>query len=221
MKRPAWCVTTEARPNQSERVRFLVANLELPPIEFIRQCLSYDIETGKMYWHTRPVSMFKDDSRWTAAQAAARWNTRYAGAEAFTAYDGYGYKVGALGGRTYRAHRIAWVVCHGAWPDHVDHINGDRADNRIENLRSVTQADNVRNASISIRNTSGRTGVSWYARLGMWRAYIATGDGVKHLGYFHTLDDAALARSNAEASNGYHANHGRRVTIGKDGWPVE
>jgi HNH endonuclease len=100
-------------------------------------------------------------------------------------------------------------VWHLRWPDgEIDHINGDRSDNRWENLRDATHAENHRNMRISKRNTSGRVGVSWGKAQQQWQAYISMDGKLLHLGFFGSWDDASSAREAAERHLGFHANHG-------------
>ena len=99
---------------------------------------------------------------------------------------------------------------HGAWPKKgIDHINGITDDNRISNLRDVSQSDNMRNMTTPCRNTSGRIGVYWFARDCKWQAQIRADGKTKHLGYFDDINDAIAARKAAEIEYGYHENHGR------------
>jgi hypothetical protein len=122
-----------------------------------------------------------------------------------------GYRTGnILGGPTVRAHRVAFVYMYGYEPAQVDHINGDRSDNRLCNLREVTCSDNRRNSARPCNNTSGVIGVS-RAPSGNWIAYIKVGGVMHNLGTHPTLEDAASARKAAEASLGFHPNHGREA----------
>jgi hypothetical protein len=112
---------------------------------------------------------------------------------------------------------VAFAIYYGRWPDgQLDHINGDRRDNRIANLREVSNAENSRNAGRRRDNTSGVVGVSsTSSRLNPWRAYIKIGDRVRHLGRFPSIKTAADARRAAERQHGYHENHGTRAGIPK------
>lgn len=107
----------------------------------------------------------------------------------------------------YRVHRIVWLMVYGQWPKgQIDHINGIRDDNRVENLREVTAQGNQRNQHIRVDNTSGITGVA--AENGFWTARIKV-DGRKiRLGRFRTINEAAAARKAAETVLGFHPNHG-------------
>ena len=167
----------------------------------LRQLLDYDPTTGVLRWRARNSDMF------TCDRSYKTWNRRFAGAKA-TCADGYGYrKIGILG-RKFQAHRVIWAMIHDSWPDQVDHINHDRSDNRIHNLREVTESCNKKNVSKSRRNTSGVVGVHAHGDTGLWRARI-TNDGVTvHLGLFSTLAEAAQARKAAEEKLGFHPNHG-------------
>lgn len=108
----------------------------------------------------------------------------------------------------------------------LDHINGQRADNRLVNLRIGSGGINQRNTARSKRSTSGRTGVSWYKRGKVWKAYIQRSGQREHLGYFVRFEDAVAARAKAEATLCYSPRHGAgRVTFRQasarrmpDGW---
>lgn len=190
-----------------------MANKPIPSPEVIRQLLRYEPETGKLFWLPRGPEWF-EPGRWTAVQQAARFNTRHAGREAFTAVDGKGYLCGMVLNHLCRAHRVIIAISFGEWPAaDVDHINGDRKDNRLKNLRAVPHAGNMKNAARRYDNTSGCVGVSWHKARKKWRAYIAAPAGVTHLGYFDDLVEAADARAVAEAGLGYHANHGRAAAL--------
>ena len=165
-------------------------------IDYLRQRLRYEPETGKLYW------LYYEG-------VPKRWLTRYANKEAFTA-NNKSYKVGEVARVTFKAHRVAWALYYGEWPkDQIDHINGIRYDNRIVNLRVATNQENMKNARRFSTNTSGVCGVSRLKKKERWQAYISTSGKRKNLGHFNTLEDAVKARKDAEVKNGYHENHGR------------
>lgn len=179
----------------------------LPSPDLLRQLLRYEPDTGKLYWRARPVEMFKEGPR--QQNACAIWNSRYANKEAFTAYS-KGYLVGAINYQNILAHRAAWAIYYGAWPkQQVDHINGQRDNNRLENLRLVSSSENSKNMGRSMKNKSGQTGVSWHKKSQKWSAYIWSNYKKKHLGLFSERNDAVKARKDAELKYGYHVNHGR------------
>lgn len=96
--------------------------------------------------------------------------------------------------RPYRAHRLAWLLYYGKWPDGViDHINGDRLDNRIANLRDVDQAQN--NANRKPRRENGSKGVSLIC--GKWVARITVRGKLTQLGRFESEQEAAAAYERA------------------------
>lgn len=173
--------------------------------EEARQLLDYDPDTGIFTWLRRDVSEF------ASVGAARSWNRKYAGKVAGTPSLRTGYWRITIKNRPVLAHRLAMTLALGKVPDgEVDHINGDRRDNRISNLRVVTTTENRRNIAIPKSNTSGIIGVGF--RRGTWRATIAAGDG-RHveLGTFATKEEAAAARLGAERALGFHPNHGRRA----------
>ncbi len=181
-----------------------MASKELPAPNVLRQLLRYEPETGKLFWKPRSRDHFKTN------RSHATWNARYAGAEAFTAFDGHGYRTGAVNYRQLKAHQVIWAMEKGEWPSFIDHINGKRADNRIGNLRDVSRADNQRNHKMHVTNSSGQMGVCWHERAGKWCAYIDNGRRF-HLGLFEALEDAIAARRKAEKDIGFHENHGKRT----------
>ena len=180
-----------------------------PSQDELLRLLQCDAATGRLFWKERPPELFKS-GRYTKERSCLIWNTKNAGNEAFTANDGHGYLCGAIFGSLYRAHRIIWKIVHNEDPPQIDHINGVRSDNRISNLRAVSNAANHKNMKRSSANSSGHTGVLWFARTRRWRSEITVDGRNVHLGYFLNLEDAVAARKEAEVRHGYHANHGAR-----------
>lgn len=121
-----------------------------------------------------------------------------------------GYRRGLMSGyRTFSIHRVAWLMTYGEWPKHeIDHINHVRDDNRLCNLREVTRAEQLRNASLKMANTTGCTGVIWHKRDCIWAARININSRSKHLGNFDDYFEACCARKSANIKYGFHANHG-------------
>lgn len=182
--------------------------------EICRQLLLYDAVTGKLTWRPRPVSMYRDSlclgGIRTAAWAAKCWNTKWAGKEAFTALR-QGYRVGAILGVIFVAHRVAWAIYHGVWPpEQIDHVNGIRDDNRLLNLRAVPNVLNHRNEGKPKSNTSGVTGVVWCKQTGKWRAMIKVNYRTRCLGRYATIGEAADARQRAIDEFGFDRSHGLR-----------
>ena len=175
----------------------------LPSPELLRKLLRYDHISGDLYWRLRC------ESRFATPSYASRWNKRYAGKLTFTALR-KGYRCGRIGRRTYSAHRVIWSIFYGNHPDgQIDHINGRKDDNRIDNLRVVTDQENHRNKKMPITNKSGVIGVCWHKRCRRWRATIGVSGKLIELGMFREISDAAAARSQAEIDYNFHANHGR------------
>lgn len=109
------------------------------------------------------------------------------------------------------AHRVIWFYKTGTWPDcDVDHIDHDRQNNKWENLRLVSRADNMRNATQSKANRSGFTGVGWCKQQGQWRAQIMVNGKSIKLGRFDKLEEAIRARKSANVKYGFHPNHGEK-----------
>jgi hypothetical protein len=112
--------------------------------------------------------------------------------------------------KSYKAHRIAWVLYYGDISDmQIDHINHNRSDNRLCNLRCVTQQENKKNKSLQKRNKSGHTGVYWSQIKNKWYAVIGVSGKQICLGHFVNKNDAVTARELAEERYLFHKNHGK------------
>jgi hypothetical protein len=176
---------------------------QLPSAEYLRQCFDYNQNCGALIWKPRPRSHFKTD---TAHKIV---NARLAGKSAGMLTK-HGYLQVGIDRQTFFSHRIIFTIVHGYCPDYIDHINGDRSDNSITNLREVTHAQNLQNTKLPSDNTSGVIGVYFSATRGKWCAQIKVNGKRLTLGRFDNKSDAVLARKNAEIECGYHKNHGVR-----------
>lgn len=166
---------------ESRRVRIEAS------IERVRELLSYNHETGLFVWLVNGRGRFKR-----------------AGAVAGT-QNHWGYISITIDGFPYMAHRLAWLLQTGAWPhDEIDHINGNRCDNRIENLRDVPRSINAQNLRGPRSDSlSGVLGVSWNMARKKWIAAINLGGNPVHLGGFIDKDQAQAAY--IEAKREMHA----------------
>lgn len=113
------------------------------------------------------------------------------------------YKRIQINKKRYYLHRLAYLYEYGFIPDEVDHINRNRSDNRIVNLRDGSGAVNRRNKSLSYNNTSGKTGVKFYENRNRWVSTIYSNSKPIHLGTFDNLDEAIKARIEGEIKYGY------------------
>lgn len=174
-------------------------------ISMLRLAIEYSPSSGSLVWLERCRDMFDSD------RIHKSWNTKWAGKPALNSEDD-GYLKGNFMGAKLSAHRAAWMVCHGDIPDgkQIDHINGDRKDNRIENLRLVEPIENSHNMKMSSKNTSGYTGVCWVSHLSKWNARISVNGKRIALGCYESQGDAISARRLAERTYGFHPNHGRK-----------
>ena len=177
---------------------------DLPPPELLRKLLRYEPETGKLFWRERTPDMFTSEGSFKA------WNSRWAGKEAFTAALKSGYLHGCVFGKFYRAHRVIWAMQTGACPvHHIDHVDGNPSNNRMENLREATHGENSYNRGRQNNNTSGYKGVSWSATNKKWRAQIVKNGKRRHLGYFLCQEKAHQAYCVASKElHGVYSNTG-------------
>lgn len=138
----------------------------------LKELLRYEPETGQLYWLVN--------------RRRAR-----AGASAGTV-DGNGYLHMSVLGKFYKAHRLVWLLTYGEWPAGlIDHINGDKLDNRLANLRVVTHRQNQQNRE---RHRAGRlVGCYYNKRAKRWQAYIKAQGERRHLGMYDTEQEAHAA----------------------------
>lgn len=120
-----------------------------------------------------------------------------------------GYRNVQIRTHKYLAHRLAWFIYWGEDPkDQVDHVDRNRTNNAIVNLREATSFENQRNASMRTANRSGVSGVCWHKGRDRWHAKIRAGGKQIHLGYFERIEDAAAAyRAAAELHHREFAAH--------------
>lgn len=174
--------------------------------KIVKKELIYNPDTGLFLRRKRTPEDFSPKGQLSAESLCGSYNTRFANKPALTATTN-GYKVGRIRGRNFMAHVAAWAYMHGEWPDgDIDHINGDRSDNRIENLRVVSRSENLRNKGLCARNKSGEIGIYWGKDRNKWRVELSG----KKIGSFDTMDDAIVARDKAKIDLGFHPNHGER-----------
>lgn len=98
--------------------------------------------------------------------------------------NGDGYLLVSIDYTRYKIHRIVFYIHHGYMPEKIDHINGDKADNRIENLRECTNSENLCNTGMYCTNTSGYKGVTFHKGTKKWAAQIQHESRRKHIGLF-------------------------------------
>jgi len=102
--------------------------------------------------------------------------------------------------KSYLVHRIIWKLIHNEEPNIIDHIDGNKLNNRIKNLRSVTQTANLCNRNKPKKNSkSGYIGVSWHIRANRWQANINVNSKDTHLGLFDTAEEASVVYQEAKA----------------------
>jgi hypothetical protein len=172
----------------------------------LNDLLRYEPETGKLFWKRRPITMFAFDSErhsgkriYSAQRACNIWNTRYADKEALTTLNNWGCLHGSIHKQSMLAHRVIWELVTGKPPrEEIDHINGNKIDNRLVNLREATPSLNSSNRGIAINNKSGEIGIFWNAIRERWRAQITQNGKQQFLGEFKTKEEAIRARKAAE-----------------------
>lgn len=180
---------------------------KIPPLDFLNQCFDYNEETGIIVWKYRPISHF-------ASQASqSRFNKLFAGNIAgsnLKTHSGKTYIKIMINNINYSAHRIAWAIANGSCDEEmeIDHINGNGTDNKISNLRLVSNIENGKNRKLYKTNSSGVSGVVFRKDSKKWRATISINGKKINLGSFISMSDAIKARKLAENYYCYHDNHG-------------
>lgn len=153
------------------------------PAELVKEEVSYCPETGRFAW-VKP--------------AKGRKMASHPGT-----ITPQGYLRLCIHGERYLAHRVAWLYVHGQWPAaDIDHINGDRLDNRMCNLRLATHSQNQQNRkrASSTNKSSGVMGVGWDKSKNRWRAEICVQGKRRTLGRYATVAEASEAYLRAKAT---------------------
>lgn len=167
------------------------------------ELLCYDPNSGHLTWKERGRAEFTRDRLWRT------WNKRWAGRRVGSVSVN-GYRHFSIDGHHLNIHRVIWLMMTGEYPAYdVDHINGERDDNRWENLRAASRSDNAKNCKRRADNVSGVTGVFWDRSRQLWTSTIRSDGKDHHLGRFVDFEVACAARIAANAKFGFHPNHGR------------
>lgn len=164
---------------------------------YYKRLFTYLEADGALYWRPR-----EDDT--------SGWNARFAHTRAgWLRDDGYWYV--CINYQTTLAHRVIWIHQRGVIPSgmQIDHIDGHRANNRIDNLRLATRVQNSQNMKLSSANTSGIKGVYWHKQARRWRVYVSVAGKQKYFGYYEDLELAELVA--IEARDKYHGDFARHA----------
>lgn len=158
----------------------------------LKSMLHYDAPTGVFRW------------RYSTSRRIKPWSI----AGVPTQRQGY-IKI-TISNKSYLAHRLAWLYVKGEMPEHhVDHINGEKSDNRIENLRLANNITNHWNEPLRSSNKSGHKGVHWNKQAKKWDACCRANGRQISAGRFARLEDAVAAvKGLREQLHGEFANHG-------------
>ena len=144
--------------------------------------LHYDIDKGIFTWK-RPQKR----------------NQIKAGSEAGSLMKN-GYMCIGIDGQRIYSHRLAWYFIYGHMPlSGIDHIDGNKLNNSIKNLRQAVHSENAQNIKRQSNNTSGHTGVHWHKQIGKWHAYVNVNKKRVSAGCFNDFDDAVNARIGLKA----------------------
>ena len=161
--------------------------VEIPySAEWLNDRLSYDPITGLMRWKIRPREDFASDREWN------RWDTQFIGKLAGS-LNSLGYQQIGIDNVRYLLHRIIWKMMYGNIPKklHVDHMNGNKTDNRIVNLQLATNAQNGQKRNgLGANNTSGIRGVDFYIARQKWRVQISVNGKYIYCGCYDTQEEA-------------------------------
>lgn len=152
-----------------------------PSASRVRDVFDYDPKTGLLIWKVRT------SNRVCFGRPAGNKNA-------------YGYLATAIDGSRQMVHRLVWVHVHGVWPRaFLDHINGDRSDNRIENLREATPEQNAWNSRSHVDSLIGVKGINVHnGRRKPFQARIYRRGSMQSLGYYETLAEAKAAYEAAD-----------------------
>ena len=138
----------------------------------LKKMFLYEPETGFLRWRDARSNVIKN------SKAGCKNNE--------------GYLLVTINSKSHRVHRVIWIYVFGYIPDgfHMDHISGNKADNRLSNLRLANESQNQQNRPAPQNNTSGYRGVTWHKQAGKWMARICLDRKRVCLGLFETAEEA-------------------------------
>jgi hypothetical protein len=176
-------------------------------VDLVRRILDYCPATGAMRWKPRPMSLFQ------CLRTGRGWNTKFAGKEASLTLIA-GYPTICIYDKRFLAHRVAWAIYYGAQPPEIlDHIDRDRTNMKISNLRAVNDVENSKNQSVRSDNKVGITGL-WAlkpkGRGARWAVVIGNKKGIIYKRKFQCLGKALEDRKLQYNARGFDENHGQR-----------
>lgn len=175
-------------------------------VEVLRSLVDYDPITGILRWKRRGPEHFSNG----LPRNANAWNSKYAGAQVGRVLA-QGYMQTMIMQERVMVHRLAWMLYHGKrLPDgaQIDHVNGNKADNRIENLRICTPSQNQSNAAK--KHTSLLRGAHFHKATGKWQTSLKI-----HLGTYDSADEAAAAFESVakRLQEDFYLPNGRRINV--------
>lgn len=171
------------------------------PIDRINELVRPDFEAGKLYWRKRP----EPDAY------MASWNRRYAGREVGPCgAKVYGGTKVRIEKHVYYLHRLIFALATGQQPEQIDHIDGDRGNNALSNLRAADYSINTKNKALYKNNEVGEANISIRKdRPTRYHVAFKVNGKKRRFGSFAKLEDAIAHRDKVKCELGYHQNHGR------------
>lgn len=157
---------------------------ELPTQRELNELFHYDHVSGKLYWKVNRQSIKRNQEAGNITK--------------------FGYKKVRIDGKDYQIHRIIYKLHHGDIPTdkQIDHIDGNKLNNRLNNLRLVDNQENGKNRRINSDNKSGIVGICWYKKSNKWQAQIKVNGKMIYLGQSKILSIAKFKRYQAEKKHG-------------------
>ena len=164
-----------------------------PEQTVLRELLDYDAGRGVLIWRARNAAWF---------------NARFAGRDAGCSNQN-GYAILRIGPKNYQTHRIVWKWFYGEEPpEMIDHIDGNKKNNRIDNLRATNHFANAMNTKMHRRNKTGVTGLSRRGPNGPWRARVQCFGVSYRVGTFTSIEEAEAALGVFRRKLGFSDRHG-------------
>jgi hypothetical protein len=161
----------------------------------------FEYREDGLYWKERRRSDFKTEGRWQ------NWNQRYSNQKAGSKSGPYvNVSINKI---RYQEHRLVFLMFHGITPQIIDHIDGNRQNNNISNLRASTHTENLRNSKRPKHNQSGYKNVGWNKQKNKWQVKLTISKKSKSFGFYNDIDLADLVAYEARRLYfGCFANHG-------------